>query len=122
MSSGPSAPPANEAGHEAPELSDLRALMGSARELLVECIEEGIDEFETLATPPPVASSPARAKQGEPVETILPVSDLSEQPTQSAASAPEVAPPQWPEHPTLEQVREQLGECTRCPLCTGRQT
>ena len=121
MSSGPSAPPANETGHEAPELSDLRALIGSARELLVECIEEGIDEFETLATRPPATSSPSRAKQGEPAETTLPASDSSELPTESAATIAEVAPPQWPEHPTLEQVRVQLGECTRCPLCTGRQ-
>jgi DNA polymerase len=80
--------------------AEARALLGSARAWLAELVEEGVDGFPHPASgqvcaPPPIAG-------------------------QLELDAP--APVGLGDRPTLELVREQLGECTRCRLCQGRTT
>ena len=76
---------------DGPLAQEARALLASARAWLTELVEEGVDDFERVAGAP-AAAQPA-AGERSPV-----------------AGA----------RPTLAQVREQLGECTRCRLCEGR--
>jgi DNA polymerase len=79
---------------------EARDFLGSARELLLELAEEGVER----AGAPPAA----------PQELALPGMQVE------STSAPNL-PAFTPERSvTLEQVRETLGECTRCRLCEGR--
>ena len=73
---------------------ELRATLGAARAWLGEWIEEGVEARWTPRT------AAARA------------------PAQSELPAIRRTGPR----PTLEQVRERLGDCTRCPLSQGRST
>ncbi len=106
--------------------AETRALLGSARALLEELAEEGVDAFPKLREPGPQAEAPTQAERSEtrPGE-IPPQAARSAARSEPQASGVEqldltgVAHP-WPERPTLEQVREELGECTRCRLCQGR--
>ncbi len=75
-------------------LSDeLRATLGAARAWLSEWLEEGVD---------------ARLTPARTARTVAP------------AQAELLAPAHTGPRPTLEQVRERLGDCTRCPLSQGR--
>jgi len=84
-------------------------LVAATRALLDECVEEGLEAEvratagEVAATPP---APPGSSAQGESSEA-------------ETAAAPEVATGNSPR--TLEVVRQELGECTRCTLCEGRQ-
>jgi DNA polymerase len=124
VSSGPEASvdPSDDFGAE------LQSIVGSARELLAELSEEGVDEFAKLAAAPaPPEQSVESARRPEPAppasqtdpQAQAPPAQPSSEPLPVTASAREAS---WPEHPTLDQVREQLGECTRCQLCAGRKT
>jgi len=73
----------------------LRAFLASARALVEELAQEGIDRIER-----PSAIAPAQ-------QELLAV------PLGRAAQAPGA-------RPTLDEVRAVLGECTRCRLSTGR--
>jgi uracil-DNA glycosylase family 4 len=94
--------------------SELRAIVGSARELLVEWVEEGIDQFEKLAVAPPSQ----RPEQNADATVAAKPSAPEVRPTAPPPAAPA---PASSDHLTLAQVREQLGECTRCELCKGRK-
>jgi DNA polymerase len=74
--------------------AEARALLASARAWLAELVEEGVDGFERV-----------QGVQG------------GEAAAQRAAGE---RSPAAGVRPTLAQVREQLGECTRCRLCEGR--
>jgi uracil-DNA glycosylase len=77
----------------------LRGLLASARALVEEFAEEGIDRIERAEETPGAGDSlPAPARAPAPVE-------------QAAQS---------PGRPSLEEVRAVLGECTRCRLSQGR--
>jgi DNA polymerase len=100
---------------------DLRDILASARMLLEEISEEGVERVEALPTEPVRASEPA------PPE--LPVTSVPLEPEpRSAPAAPPGTPsdrpgerPEWGDAPTLETVRATLGECTRCRLSEGRR-
>ena len=82
--------------------AEAKALLASARELLLELSEEGVEAIPRVArSAPAVATSPAAplpaAAQPSLIETGL-----------------------WPERPTLEEVRRVLGDCRRCSLASGR--
>jgi DNA polymerase len=84
-------------------VAEARALLGSARALLGELVEEGVQEIPAVEAP------------------------HEERPRPEAAAAPPlgIQPALLDAHPwergtSLEQVREALGECTRCRLCEGR--
>ncbi len=83
--------------------AEARALLASARAVLTELIEEGVDGFARVAPRPPAPEAAAPAPDATALER-----------TAAAAREPAAA------RPTLAQVREQLGECTRCRLCEGR--
>jgi len=83
--------------------AETRALLASARAWLSELVEEGVDAFPR--TPPPARAAPPAAEAGGAGQLDLTV-------------APDPGPATL--RPTLAQVREQLGECTRCRLCEGR--
>jgi DNA polymerase len=83
--------------------ADTRALLASARALVAELAEEGVEQFERLSDPP--AGRPAVAEAlGAPEETRAATRDAQ----------PDVAPR------SLEDVRLELGDCQRCRLCEGR--
>ncbi len=73
-------------------VEELRATLSGARAWLSEWLEEGVEAPATFGA----------AARSATVDLFQP-----------ARSGP---------RPSLEQVREHLGECTRCPLSTGRST
>lgn len=113
-----------------PELYDVVA---SARLLVAELVEEGLDAF----TPVPV---PARTPRLPPDDEdtvalrptpVRPVPPAPTQPTQDARPLPaapaetvvepsRAATPDGGERPALEAVRATLGDCRRCALCERR--
>jgi len=93
---------------DGPLAQEARALLASARAWLAELVEEGVDGFERVAG----IAVTARAEPAPPPSlgfASLRASLAGERSSQE---------PGW--RPTLAQVREQLGECTRCRLCEGR--
>lgn len=91
-----------EAGRKAALNDELLALLRSARSLVAEWSEEGCERIEALQPAPqaPTMHPPA----GEPGHT----GELF-----GAAAG-------WHAGVTLEEVRTELGECTRCRLHEGR--
>jgi DNA polymerase len=82
----------------------LRGLLRSARTVLEELAEEGVDRIDRAA-----AAAAARPGPVSGVGTALP------RQVSGSDDRPEAAP-----RPTLEEVRAVLGECTRCRLHEGR--
>jgi uracil-DNA glycosylase family 4 len=78
--------------------AEARALLASARELLLELSEEGIE------TIPRAAIRPAEVAGTGPA------------PPAPASKGPAL----WTERPALDEVRRVLGECRRCRLAEGR--
>ena len=78
---------------------EARALFASTRALLEELAEDGLTEIERLPAREPMRPQTAPAQQGDL---------LGESPA-------------WGEEPTLAEVQEALGECTRCRLSERRQ-
>jgi DNA polymerase len=103
--------------HEALEL------VRSARALLEELAEEGVEEIPRAPAPPARAASPGPGARGGDAALATPAARPS---TLALGRAPAAAQTSLLEttlargRPTLEQVRETLGECTRCRLCEGR--
>jgi len=101
------------------ELSaEVRAIARSARALLEDLAEEGVDRLERreptrreAALPaPPAADAATRAPRVAPQSAQAPPSQLG----MIGADTP------WGEHPTLDEVRQALGDCSRCRLCEKR--
>lgn len=96
---------------------EVRSLLASARGWLAELHEEGIESLPAPAELEPVAA-PTELAAPEPVAAPAVV--------RAASAAGESADPSsgaelFGDHPTLDSVREVLGECTRCRLSGGRQ-
>jgi len=90
---------------------EARSLVRAARHLLAELAEEA-DDF---GPPPPRQELPATPPAKPSVEaTSAPV------PASAFQSDLLGEQPAFGTHPTLQEVREGLGECTRCRLCEGR--
>ena len=99
-----------------PEVArELRDALGAARAALAEWAEEGIEGWE------PVADAAADALRPGPGPTLR-AEPVPAPPAEAAlpglASAEGAR--DWPAQPTLTQVREVLGDCTRCRLHEGR--
>src|SRR5262245_54112557 len=95
--------------------AELRATLGAARALLSEWAEEGLEAEPALRRarePHPRVAEPAPRAPGR-VITTPPIAqgDLL---TRAASTSGE--------RPSLEAVRERLGDCRRCPLCEGRSS
>jgi len=110
---------------ERPLADETRAVIASARLLLKDLAEEGVHDYDRSAVPEPV-----QAAATEPTPPAAPSAPAVEhEPAPTPAPAPAVraepervyAPPiVWSAQPTLDEVRRELGECTRCGLAEGR--
>ncbi len=94
--------------------SETCSLLASARETLKELVEEGVEQFDrsdaaSIDLQPHLDAPAARAPDLRLDASAPPKPDLD------SAGSPQGKPAQ-----TLEDVRLELGECTRCPLCEGR--
>ena len=89
--------------------TELLELLRSARALAGEWFEEGIDRYRPRA-PRPARQRPSSAARDEPLPAAPPP------PRQTPLLAPQPAR----ENLSLETVRRELGECTRCRLAAGR--
>jgi DNA polymerase len=102
---------------------EARALVASAVQVLRELVEEGVESFDASAfaaeAPTTPESGAPRGEKGAPrgkayeAPAAQPAPGVHEPPPAVAAGGPGVA--------TLEAVREELGDCTRCGLCEGRR-
>jgi len=91
---------------------ELRRVVAAARGWLEELHEEGLESL------PEAAPSP-RAVAAKPAALPPPAASVRE-PQRALPDAGRDAPPAWGDAPTLEAVREALGECTRCGLSATR--
>ncbi len=102
---------------------DLRALLGTARELLEDLLEEGFDGWSRPAREAP-AQVPAPGVGSAAATAEAPARESARREDVQAPDGRQISlvdtPAPWGERPTLERVREVLGECTRCTLCEGR--
>ncbi len=114
---------------------EARALIASATELVRELIEEDVAGFERLELPPASAGPGA---EGRATRQATAVSSSPPDPPAISRTRrpprPDTTPPTPPvveapdavswsgRRPSLAEVREHLGECTRCALSAGRQT
>jgi len=89
---------------------EARALVAAARELLEELAEEGFEAPAAAAREP---AERARAAPGPESQAAPPA-------PAELPFAPVGAPGPGVARPSLEQVREVLGDCTRCRLHQGR--
>jgi DNA polymerase len=98
--------------------AELRAALATARAWLREALEEGLEVYErgsaTTMLPGSAAAEPeplvaAGSHPAAPERLLAPA---------PAPRAREIAP--WGRQPTLAEVRDALGECTRCRLAEGR--
>jgi DNA polymerase len=89
---------------------EARALVAAARALVLELVEEGVEEIPRRET----TDAPARsAPERERLARSDAPAGAPAQPALLDAGGPG-------ERPTLESVRESLGECRRCRLSEGR--
>jgi uracil-DNA glycosylase family 4 len=100
------------------ELSaEARAIARSARALLEDLAEEGVDHFERERREP--------ARRGAAPEAPAATDAAKRAPSATAQPAPSQlgmigTDSPWGAHPSLDEVREALGDCTRCRLCERR--
>ncbi|MFQ5417423.1 MAG: uracil-DNA glycosylase, partial [Myxococcota bacterium] len=80
----------------------------SARALLAELVEEGVDRYDAPSPPEARSADPPAPTAPRPAEARLP--DL----------APDTPVSAWGDPTNLTEVRDALGECTRCGLAGGR--
>jgi DNA polymerase len=91
---------------------EARAVLGSARAWLEELAEEGLEQVEM----PPVADGAAPRAAAAESAAAEPVAEPA-----TVVDAPAPPPPgRFGANPSLEAVRAELGECTRCGLHAKR--
>jgi uracil-DNA glycosylase family 4 len=109
---------------ERPPADDARALIASARLLLEDFVEEGVHSFERAVPAAEIASARVEPARTNPLEAAQEPARTTAQPaSKPAGSKPALETPDeiaWSAQPTLEEVRSELGECTRCGLAEGR--
>ena len=109
---------------------DPRELLRAASAWLEEWIEEGVEEIPALAADAPQDEAPSRPEPPapRPAVAVTPARSPGESaapapsPTETAAVQTDLVGVDFGDPPTLEGVRQVLGECTRCGLCEGRST
>jgi len=95
--------------------AEFHDALASARDLLREWLEEGIESFERSPSGPKASTAhPARAPEGDQAQAANGRSSNGQQATLLAS------PSCFGAAPTLEAVREVLGDCKRCRLAEGR--
>lgn len=99
-----------------PQDPELRDALGAARATLAEWAEEGVEVWETDAE-----QAAAGVTAEPPVRAAAPVAEPRAEATTQAPPAP--SPPAAPSgggSASLEAVRAEIGDCTRCRLHEGR--
>jgi DNA polymerase len=103
--------------------SEFEDIVASARLILAELLEEGVDHF-ARPEPSPAGDPPAPppARGAEKPAPSRPTTVAATAPARPAAdeAGPTKAPPEWGPAISLESVRAELGDCRRCDLCEGR--
>lgn len=93
-------------------------LLASARVIVAELLEEGIETFDARKTDAePETESPEVAEKLDVQGARALVAPPAARPGTFPAEEPS---PQWGPSPSLEDVRSELGDCRRCGLCEGR--
>ena len=101
-----------------PEVArEARRLVAASRAWLAELQEEGLESLPDVTSEPGASASPP-APPIEP-EPRAPLPAVAEASPAHAAAAPVETPPERPG--SLEAVRAELGECTRCRLHERRR-
>ena len=129
--------------------SEFADLVASARVIVEELLEEGVERFDLRETatedhPDKPVDSPAGARSpaiDDRVEDTAPLPESSGRPSPSRAAVPVPAPipaatpaatpaaaatpvsapaASWGANPSLAEVQAVLGDCQRCALCQGR--
>ena len=100
--------------------ADLRDALASARDLVREWLDEGVENFERSARSlqpdrPSIDLEPARGTSSAAAPKPRPAAS-PQQPTLADVEAPSPSG----ERPTLESVRTTLGDCKRCRLAGAR--
>jgi len=102
---------------------EARRIVSATRAWLAELVEEGVERVALPAAdaggeppPPPADAPPATVPDTRAPAPAPPAPPTAPgaQPDLLGAASP------WGEHPTLEAVREALGDCRRCRLCEQR--
>jgi uracil-DNA glycosylase family 4 len=110
---------------ERPLADEARAVIASARLLLEDFVEEGVHSFERAETAPKSAATHAERARPKPLEaTQEPVRSAAPPAATIANATPSVELPNETARsaqPSLDEVRNELGECTRCGLAEGRK-
>jgi DNA polymerase len=110
-----------------PLVQEARALAAATRAWLQELEEDGLEALtipEVAAAAPVAAAlesaaeSPPAEPTKDPIETTHPTPVTGEPPP--AVEPTPVAPGTWADGVTLDDVRAELGDCTRCRLHEGR--
>lgn len=129
-----------DTGEELDVMAEAREIAASAAALVREFVEEDITDYERI-TLPPAAAEPQTAQSAQPSPRPEVQRDAQPQPNEPAASRPKPQPasparssahppapplsaeaivPWADQRPTLSDVEQHLGECTRCGLCETR--
>jgi len=100
---------------------ELRDWLASARALVEELADEGVDAFESA--PAEALAAPFSAAEPPPAAVARPLPAPEDAPRPEPAEPTEApaAAPQPGVGASLEAVRESLGDCRRCDLCEGRR-
>jgi DNA polymerase len=98
-----------------PLAQEARAVVASARALLEELVEEGLEAAPAAEAGAPAAEAPPPPPEPRPAPP--PPAAVA---SASAVQAPLLEDLPFGPQPTLEAVREALGDCRRCRLCEGR--
>ena len=97
--------------------AEIRSLLASARATLREWAEEGVEQFDpseaaALESTAQIAAPASRRSSSRKPDLREPDSGGADRDIARARPSGEAR--------SLEEVRLELGECTRCPLCEGR--
>jgi DNA polymerase len=100
------------------DASEFADLVASAKVVVEELLEEGVDRFDRLEGPD-LGPEPIPDPESAPSPPSLPPGDAPSPLARSSAEP--VDPANWGPAPSLEDVRGVLGDCQRCGLCEGRK-
>ncbi len=109
---------------------EAREVIAAARALVAEWGEEGIASFdpaaarassETIDAAEPVETAAATAVTAEATEMAAPEAAAPARATEAPAPTQAAAAPRAGAPLSLDAVRDELGDCTRCGLHNGRQ-
>ncbi len=95
---------------------EARALVRSARALLAELAEEGVEAIDRSRAAPASPAATPRSTHRDPAEAA----DRAASPPLAERPPADRGAPAAGADAGLDAVRAALGECTRCRLCEGR--